>query len=81
MDNLTNGKEITLDSLIEEKDDNEGEIKEKYLKIVQNLFVYIYPFQGIKNIDNEGHEYFSLQVLEVMVSVRLQCYWNSFKTH
>ncbi len=60
---------------------NEGEIKEKYLKIVQNLFVYIYPFQGSENIDNEGHEYFSLQVLEVMVSVRLQCYWNSFKTH
>ena len=60
---------------------NNDELQRKYLKIVQNLFVYIYPFQGSENIANEEHEYFSLQVLEVMVSVRLQCYWNSFKTH
>lgn len=58
---------------------NEEEIREKYLKKVQNLKLYVYPFNGKGN--NETAEYYSLQLLEVLLSVRLKTKWNTFKTH
>ncbi len=59
--------------------DNINEIREKYLEKVREFKLYIYPFKGQEN--TETSEYYSLQLLEVLLSVRLKTCWNTFKTH
>jgi len=58
---------------------NSKNIQDYYVQKVRGFNVYIYPYVG-ENIDGKD-EYYSIQLLEVMVALRLKTRWNTFKTH
>lgn len=61
-------------------DKGKEDIRKTYTKKIRAMKVFIFPYPKKKNED-ETQEYYSLQLLEVLVSIKLKTKWNSFKSH